>query len=244
MATAVAPNNSPAPTTNYGQAYNEVGNQFTLPMQQVQQEQAQALTAHNTNLGTLAADQKTSLSSLDQAKANAFTTIGNNANAKGVLFSGYQPYENGQYVQNTYNPNVQKVNTAYTTGVANENTNYGNTTQSLQDKIAQINQDRANAANSLVLNTKAAQVAAANKAASAAKSAAAKAPSKAQIVNAISQGLNNVKGGDGYVSPQDYATAYKDWIQAGQSASSFGAFFKQFQNPNNGYYTYAEKQVT
>jgi hypothetical protein len=209
-----------APTTDYSTAYNEEG-QIYNP--EVAQEQA-ALT-------TLSQTQQASQASLDQAKANAFKTDTTNSNAKGLLFSGQSTANNNNYVTNTYNPAVTKLNS-----------DTASSAQSLQDKITEINNERANAAETLTSDTTTANNDAAEKAASAAATAA-KAPSQQDVVQAIRQGLSAVKGGDGYVSPQDYASAYEDWVTAGYSPSSFQTYFKSFENPNNGYYAYAEQQV-
>lgn len=59
----------------------------------------------------------------------------------------------------------------------------------------------------------------------------------------IAQGLDSVKGSDGYVSPQDYAKAYQDWIQLGGTVASFNSEFGSLKNPKNGYYNYAVSQL-
>lgn len=238
------PNNNPAPTTNYTTALGEVASTYDPEQAQTQAQLDQAVTARNTNLSELSQNQQTSLSQLDQAKANAFSNNALTSNARGIMYSGYTPATNNAYVTNTYNPNVDKVNTTYSRGVDTANTNFNNTQQSLTEKINQINQDRANAANTVVLNTQSAQQEAAKEAASAAQaSAKASQPSQNQIASAISSGLAKVTGQDGYVSPEDYASAYTDWINAGYSASSFNSTFKSFQNPNNNYYKYAVTQA-
>ena len=224
VSTPMPANPSLAATTDYGTAYNEEGAQYQPEIDQETQALAQ-----------LAQQQQTSQASLDQAKANAFKTDSLNANAKGLLYSGYTPATNNAYTTNTYNPAVQ-----------NLNTQTANSAQTLQEKIASINNERASAAETLVSDTQTAQAEAAKAAASAASkasSAAAKQPTQQQVVQAIQQGLSAVKGGDGYVSPQDYASAYEDWVTAGYSPASFNSQFKSFQNPNNGYYTYAEQQA-
>lgn len=179
------PNNNPAPTTDYKTAYKEVGNQFTLPFQQIKTQQQQNQQSFNTALNQYNQDHSTNLSSLSQAKVNAFKTIGLNANARGMLFSGYQPYEQNDYTQNTYNPALQKENTGYTRNVQNAKTTYSNNKLSLNQKIAQLNQDRANAANSLVIDTRNAQIAAANKAAKAAASASTRASNLANAAQYV-----------------------------------------------------------
>lgn len=59
----------------------------------------------------------------------------------------------------------------------------------------------------------------------------------------IKTGLMSVRGKDGYVSPQDFATAYDDWVKAGGSSAAFDKAMGQFRNPKNGYYSYAIKQL-
>lgn len=223
----VAPTNNQAATTDYGTAYNEFGNEYDPQVAQI-----------NTQLAALPGQQQQQQSLLDQAKANAFTNNALTSNARGIMYSGYTPAKNTDYTTNTYNPSVQKLNT-----------DFQNQTQTLQQKITDINQQRANDANTLVQNTQQAQAQAAAEALkvqqSAAKSASSKSSSTAkaalptQIANQIRANLAQVTGKDGYVSPEDYAQAYIDWINNGQSASSFNTNFASFKNKANGYYDYA-----
>lgn len=181
----VAPNNNQAPTTNYGDAYNSFENVYAPQVQAVQAQQAQALQTKNTTLAQLDQDKTTNLSSLDQAKVNAFKDNATTANARGLNFSGYTPYTNDQYTTNTYNPGVDKVNTDYTRGVADTNTTYDQNNQSLIDKITAINQQRANDANTLVLNTQQAQQEAAQAAAKSAGKVSTAAANKAAAANYV-----------------------------------------------------------
>lgn len=210
------------PTTDYGTAYNEEGASY---QPEIDQETAA--------LQQLGQQQQVSQASLDQAKANAFKDNSLTSNARGLLFSGYAPSQNDAYVTNTYNPNVNKLNT-----------DTANSAQSLQDKITEINNERATAAQTLVSDTTNAQqqaaASAAKQAASSAKSAAsASQPTTNQIANQISTNLAKVTGVNGKVSPQDYAAAYIDWINNGQSASTFNTQFSKYKDPTNGYYDYA-----
>src|ERR1700753_2618241 len=140
-----APTNNQAATTDYNQAYAEFGNVYDPQV-----------SAVNTQIAALAPAQAKQQSQLDQAKANAFTNNALTANARGINFSGYTPAQNTSYTTNTYNPEVDKLNTYYT-----------GQKQTLQDKITAINQQRANDANTLVQNTKQAQAEAAAAAAQA-----------------------------------------------------------------------------
>lgn len=227
--TAPAPNNNPAPTTDYGDAYNELGNVYDPETAQVQ-----------TQINALPGQQATAQASIDQAKANAFKDNSLNANSRGVLFGGVVPQANQDYTTSTYNPAVTKLNT-----------DTANTQQSLAEKIQEINQNRANAAQTLVSDTTTANNEAAARAASEAASAASAAktaasaavPTANEIAGAIRGGLAKVTGGNGYVSPEDYAAAYIDWLNNGQSAASFDSAFKSFRDPTNGYYNYAIAQA-
>lgn len=73
-------------------------------------------------------------------------------------------------------------------------------------------------------------------AAAAAKTAAAgKAPSSGQVqssaISALSGSLKNAAGRDGYVSPQTYAAAKRDWIDQGYSSAAFDSTFAAYRNP-------------
>lgn len=53
---------------------------------------------------------------------------------------------------------------------------------------------------------------------------------------AINQALSAAKGGDGFVSPDDYAAAKQDWIDRGGTPTSFDTKMKGYRNPENSYY--------
>lgn len=221
---AVAPNN-PAPTTDYGTAYNEEGAIYDPQLSDVATEQQQ-----------LATQTQQSQAQLDQAKANAFTNDSLTANARGLMYSGYTPSTNTAYTTNTYNPAVTKLQTSNASSAT-----------TLQEKIDELNQNRANDAANLVSSTQTSNAEAAKTAAEAATKAAtaskAAQPTTNDIAAAVTQNLAKASGSDGYVSPEDYAQAYIDWINNGQSASSFKSTFSRFENPNNGYYNYAITQA-
>jgi hypothetical protein len=224
---------------NYGDAYNSLGNVYDPQTSQV-----------NTEIAQLAPQQAAQQSALDQAKVNAFQDINSQANSKGLLFSGFTPGQQAVYTGTKYLP-----------AVANLQTSFNNTKNTLLDKINQINAQRATQAQGIVSSaTTAAQNAqyknaqltlsqqkadqqlalAQTKAAASASKAAATPMTTQQLSAAIRSGLNGVKGGDGYVSPQDYATAYKDWTTAGNSGATFDNYFGDLMNPKNGYYQYAK----
>jgi hypothetical protein len=236
------PNNNQAATTNYNTALAEYGSVYDPQIQAVQAEEAQALQTKNTALSQYQQDNTTRLSQLDQAKVNAFSNNSLASNAKGLFYSGYTPAENSAYVTNTYNPNVQAANTNYQRNVDNTNTTYNNNYQTLQDKIAQINQSRANDAYSLVQNTKQAQLSAAKSATSAAKAGAPTATqAKQSFSNASLQTLVKESGKDAHISPEAYANEAIKWLNAGYSISDFNSVVSanKLLDPNNGYYNYA-----
>lgn len=63
-----------------------------------------------------------------------------------------------------------------------------------------------------------------------------KAQQQTSTANKIQSNLDKVVGKDGYVSPQSYAAASKDWTQAGYSIKDFNNYFAQYKNPQNPYY--------
>lgn len=48
--------------------------------------------------------------------------------------------------------------------------------------------------------------------------------------------MAEVTGGDGYISPDDYTTLRKQWVDKGGNATTFDTKFKGYRNPNNPYY--------
>lgn len=64
--------------------------------------------------------------------------------------------------------------------------------------------------------------------ASAAKSASG---GQQQIVSQLNSALSRAAGRDGYVSPQSYAAAKRDWLAQGLSSASFDQTFAAYRNP-------------
>ena len=69
--------------------------------------------------------------------------------------------------------------------------------------------------------------------AQAAKAAAAKsaAGGQQQIVSQLNNALGGAAGKDGYVSPQAYAAAKRDWLSQGLSSQAFDSTFSAYRNP-------------
>lgn len=206
----------PAATTDYGTAYGEFGSTYDPQIAQV-----------NTAIAALPGQQAAAQSSIDQAKANAFKDFSLTSNARGLLYSGYQPYQQNSYTTNTYNPAVKNLNDKVT-----------NQTQSLKDKITDISNKRAVAAENLVLQTQNAQdkAATASSRLSGGSSASAKPLTQRDTTSAIRQGLESVKGSDGHVSPGNLAKAYQIWTSQGLNPNSFWTNFQGYWNPNEGDY--------
>ena len=51
----------------------------------------------------------------------------------------------------------------------------------------------------------------------------------------VTEFFNKVKGGDGYVSPDDWKKALTEWVNGGNTAASFPTNFKNYQNPKTDY---------
>ena len=62
--------------------------------------------------------------------------------------------------------------------------------------------------------------------------------STADAISGMDSELSSVKGNDGYINPNDWATAMNAWMGKGLSASSFTSNFKKYANtadPTNNY---------
>jgi hypothetical protein len=215
----------------YDQAYGSLGAVYDPQVKSVQSQ-----------IDQLPGQEQATLSSLDQAKANAFRDIANSANSKGMLFSGFTPDQEATYTGEKYLPAYAAAKAATV-----------NARTSLTDKINQIQSARAKDALGIVSSAQSTastnayknaqlQLSAARLANSQAKTAA-KLPSQQEVSSAIRSGLATVRGKDGYVAPQDYARAYQDWTQAGFDGSQFDKYFGDLMNPKNHYYQYAKTQV-
>jgi hypothetical protein len=224
----------PPPIPTYDQAYAGLAGIYDPETALVNKQMGEADT-------TASAD----LSSLDQAKINAFKGIENNANAKGVLFSGVTPENELTYTGTKYLPAVAGVKTAQT-----------NTKNTLTAQLNKIMADRANQATG--------QVSAAQKAFNdwqamqntnnyrneqlklgyarlgvsqqRANAAADKPLTQSQTVGAIHDFLQGQKGGDNHVAPSVLASAYKTFLSAGGSDAAFWTNFQGYWNPKQGNY--------
>lgn len=66
----------------------------------------------NTQLSSLPGEETAAMSSLEQAKVNAFKDISNRANASGMLFSGFRPNEEATYTGEKFLPALAGVKSA------------------------------------------------------------------------------------------------------------------------------------
>ncbi len=203
------------PIPTYQQAFDQTAGVYQ-PQTNLIQSQIDALPGQ----------EQATLSSLDQAKVNAFRDIGESANAKGVLFSGFTPDQQAQYIGTKYLPAYAEAKTA----TANAKT-------SLLSKINDINFQRSQAAQGTV---NAAQTAAAK-----AQAASAKAPKLSAVqvkqddTSALYGQLQKLAGKDGYIAPDAYAEGLKLWQSAGYTAKEYDALFSGLRNPNNKRYRLA-----
>lgn len=221
---------------DYGDVFNSLQGQY--------QPQVDLI---NSQVADLPRQQQAVTDSLNQAKVNAFKDITNSANSKGVLFSGVPVDQQSTYVGTKYLPAVAQNKTSFQN---TKNTLLGqiNTLQSARQRQAQdsvssyqkAQQEEAYRQAQLDLGYARLNSSNANAAASRAGKAAP-ALNENQLVGAIRQGLNGVKGTDQKVSPQDFAQAYHTYAAAGYNPSNFYKYFQGYMNPNNKYYDYAIK---
>lgn len=216
---------------DYNSVYSSLGAQYDPQTQLINQQIAQ-----------LAPQQQAQQSALDQAKINAFKDIDNSANSKGVLFSGFSPDQQAQYIGTKYLP-----------AVADLNSTFQNNKTTLLGQINDLNAKRIQQAQGTVSDYQKNQADAAYKNAQLQLGYArlaqdgqnkANTPlTTAQVRSSIQGGLQSVIGKDGFVSPQDYALGLKDWLAAGLPRAEFNKQYSSYRNPTNTYYDYAIKQA-
>jgi hypothetical protein len=202
---------------------------------------------------------------LDAKKTQAFKTIDQNANNRGMYFSGFRPNEQATYTGSTYLPALANLQSTIATarntllGKKADLTVQGNnqalTLQNSQKAALQAWQDeqdqRAFQAQQADLayqrtaaeNEKSRQASARSSSGGGVSVSAAKyadeqnqANAQKQAVTALGGALSKVTGGDGYVSPNDYNAAKREWASAGYDSGSFDRYFAGFRNPGNPYY--------
>jgi len=196
------------PVPTYQQAYDQTSG--------VYQPQVDLI---NSQINDLPNQEQATLSSLDQAKVNAFRDITNSSNARGVMFSGVPIDQQAQYVGTKYLPAVAAAKEATT-----------NAKNTLLGKINDINLQRSNQAQSVV---NAAQTTAEKAAATASKpTAASKQASLQSDASAIDAYLKPLRGKDGYLSPHDYNAALSAWVQDGYTKAQYEAIFGKYKNPS------------
>lgn len=189
------------------------------------------------------------LAGLDQAKTNSFAQIGQDAQAKGMAFSGFTPKEEATYTGSTYLPAVAQLastiasarnslltqkaqlgKSAFDQADAEHESDlktldsWNQMTQQEQFQADQQTKDQAFQAQQNVLNRNAA--------------AAGISPQDklSADIGAASAFLQPLKGSDGRVSPQTYAQAKAIWTGEGYTGSSFDSQFAAYRNPSNKSY--------
>lgn len=202
----------------------------------------------NSQIADLPRQQQAVQSSLDQAKVNAFKDITNSANSKGVLFSGVPIDQQSTYVGTKYLPAVAQNQTAF---LNTKNTLLGqiNSIQSQRQRQAQdsvsayqkAQQDNAYKQAQLDLGYARLNSSNAN---AAARLGQGKQPTQAQIMQGdmgtIAKALQGKAGKDGHVSQQTWNAAMSAWIGAGYKAQDFVKSNMQFINQRyKGYHGYS-----
>lgn len=79
---------------------------------------------------------------IEQLRKNAQSSIMSGANKVGMLYSNFPTRSKIQYDQNTYQPNLIKLNSSYRTGLDTLRNNilkYQNSISEIQDSIAHLN---------------------------------------------------------------------------------------------------------
>lgn len=206
----------------------------------------------NQQLADLPNQERINMSALDQAKTNAFADITTGANAKGMLFSGFPINSQARYVGEKYLPAAANLKSTLTSA------RYG-----LLGTLNKLNADRFNQAQDIITKGQQAANDAAYKNAQlqleqaklqlARSGGGLTAKQQMDLQNAaqmhadtqkLSQALAAHAGTDGYVSPNDYKAALREWNNAGYDATDFNNFFAGFRNPGNPYYGVSNSPVS
>lgn len=209
---------------DYQTVYDQLGATYDPQTQLVQSQIAQ-----------LQPQQDAQQASLDQAKVNAFKDISDSANSKGVLFSGFTPDQQAQYIGTKYLP-----------AVANLKTSFNDTKNTLLGQINTINQNRSQQASTSVAKAQAQASTDAYRQAQldlgyarlgqSASNASNKPLTTTQTIGAIHDFLQGQKGSDNHVAPSVLASAYKTYLSAGGTDANFWKNFQGYWNPNQGNY--------
>jgi hypothetical protein len=198
--------------------------------------QRQALAQANG----VAQDQQTAqMGALDAAKTQGFQDIGNQANARGMLFSGFTPYEQAQYLSTKYLPAVANLNNTTASTINKNNAEVSTLTGTQQDEAQQTlsAQQKAYSDWQTQQQQLAQQLAIAQMKAQSTIDAAnirnnggnnptqaeIKQQDMATIHQALTVGANGkpLVGADGHVSQQTWNTALDAWTGAGYNAADF-----------------------
>jgi hypothetical protein len=192
--------------------------------------QRQALAQANG----VAQDQQTAqMGALDAAKTQGFQDIGNQANARGMLFSGFTPYEQAQYLSTKYLPAVANLNNTTASTINKNNAEVSTLTGTQQDEAQQTLSAQQKAysdwqtqqqqlAQQLAIAQMKAQ---ATVTAAGIRSSGSSTPTAAQIkqqdMGTIAQALQGKIGKDGHVSQETWNDAINAWTQAGYNTGDF-----------------------
>ena len=195
-------------------------------------------------------------SSLEQARVNAFRDIGTQAQRQGMFFSGFRPAEQARYLGERYLPGLQDITARQEEarlGLLGQITGLrGQQAESRINFLEQLRQEQATRQEQLRRERIAAQEAERERQFTAEQNRLQRAastsgtttgtPSQSEVLRAaagqLSNALRGVAGPDGYVSPEDYAAARREWMSAGFASNIFDNYFAGFKNPQNPNYQY------
>lgn len=213
----------------------------------------QGVTAQKAGIDQSIIDNQTygdaQIAGLDAKKDTAFNTIEQNAQNKGMFFSGYSPHEQALYTADTYLPalaGLQQTIAQTRSGLlqdknkldtdvfnkAFDTQNQDTATLADWNKMtAQQQFDASEADKQRVFTAQQNQQDRAASAANNAASIAAKAsPNVAAIVGSVGSFLDGKKGSDNHVAPATWQAAKQQWVSAGGDPSSFAQTFYGYAN--------------
>lgn len=225
-------------------------------------EQSQAIQPQNQLIDQSIAANDTSgqaqIQGLDATKTTVFKGINQEAQNKGMFFSGFTPNEEATYTAGTYLPALAQLQSTIAQTRSNLLGKKADLASSVFDKATtmregdvnrldewnkretqnawQMQQDAAQRAFTADQNAKDRSAAMAQ----AAASTAAKKPSPDEVLtadrNSIAAQLASATGNDGYVSPGTYKALKNAWTAQGYDAGTFDGYFSPFKNPKNKNY--------
>ena len=197
-------------------------------------------------IAALQPEYEAQLSGLEQAKVNAYRDIETTARGRGMQFSGFSPEQQARYTGERYLPAVaglksqlQGRKSALELAMAELGSSQGlqalnlwRDEQTRRQAAEQFDKELALKREMAVWDRDTARM---TRGGSSSKDLTTR-----DIWGAIGSNLYAVRGGDGYVSPNDYKLAKQDAIEMGMSASDFDDRYANLVNPSHSW-EYSDK---